>query len=116
MSLVLTYNAAYSTKAIREPRLRLVKFGDGYEQAAPDAINHNLLKLDVRFQGDTATITAINAFLEARGGFEEFLWTAPEPYNDKQRLWRMKKWDRSIAEWNNESISGLIEEVLVVIP
>lgn len=71
--------------------------------------------LEVRFHGKKSRIATIKNFLEARGGVEEFLWVAPSPY-DQLRAWRFKKWDHAISDANDETISGVMEEVIVIIP
>lgn len=62
-----------------EPSRRTVKFGDGYEQRAPNGINVDMAKWSsLSFSGRSAAEgAAIAAFLKARGGTESFTWTPP---------------------------------------
>lgn len=60
------------------------QFGDGYTQAAADGINNKSQSWTVSFRGiiepTCANIIAANeimTFLDARGGWESFLWTPP---------------------------------------
>lgn len=58
-------------------RTKSAQFGDGYKQSAPDGINSRSQKWSLTFTGSTAKISAIRAFLDARGGWEPFEWTTP---------------------------------------
>lgn len=58
-------------------RTKSAQFGDGYKQSAPDGINSRSQKWSLTFTGTTAKISAIRAFLDARGGWEPFEWTTP---------------------------------------
>jgi phage-related protein len=60
------------------------QFGDGYSQSAADGINTKSQSWTVSFRGiiepTCANIIAANEimdFLDARGGWESFLWTPP---------------------------------------
>lgn len=58
-------------------RVRTAQFGDGYAQALPDGINNRVLSYTLQFVGDSDTITAILAFLDAHTGGTAFYWTPP---------------------------------------
>ena len=53
------------------------RFGDGYEQTAPDGINNKLESWPLTFEGTSASITPIKTFLESKLGTRSFLWTPP---------------------------------------
>lgn len=73
-----------------KPDLKLLRFGDGYEQAAPKGLNHNLRTYSVTFTGSKARLDQIIAFLEKQGGYKAFLWT---PYGGKQGKFRANEWN-----------------------
>lgn len=58
------------------PRVRVVRFGDGYEQRMPAGLNHQLRQWTVRFDRcDPVIGDAIVKFLRERAGAEAFEWT-----------------------------------------
>lgn len=76
-----------------KPKILETQFGDGYTQRTADGLNH--IKREVRavwLNVHALNADAIEAFLEARGGYEPFYWTAPD--DDTQRRWACKTWDR----------------------
>lgn len=58
-------------------RVLTAQFGDGYEQTAADGINNKTESWPLSFTGRATVITPIEAFLDARGGWQAFLWTPP---------------------------------------
>lgn len=103
--------ASFGSTREANPRLRAVKFGDGYEQIAPDGINHNPLRFSVAFaKRSRREAQYILDFLEARGGYEEFYWVPPAPY-DSRRLFRAKTWKHIPHEFNDEEITADFEQV-----
>ena len=105
--------AHYGTSREAAPKLRSVQFGDGYEQIAPDGLNHNLLKLDVSFSTLTAAErAALCAFLDARGGHEPFKWTGPAPY-DVEKFYRCREWQEGWDEFDKETVSARFDEVVI---
>jgi len=60
------------------PRIREVRFGDGYSQRAQDGINYMNESWDLSFVNrPLSTILAMEAFLEAKGGNTAFTFGAP---------------------------------------
>lgn len=58
------------------PRVKMAKLGDGYTQSAPDGLNYKLYTWSLTWENLTeAEKNTIEAFLEARNGYETFLWT-----------------------------------------
>lgn len=63
---------------VSEPKLRKMSYGDGYEQVAPDGINHQLRKWKVSYsqqRGDM--VKPIYDFLRDTGGVDAFLCRPP---------------------------------------
>jgi phage-related protein len=59
------------------PRVKVARFGDGYEQRVVDGINAQAARWSLTFSRETADLDAIEAFLRARGAAEAFDWLAP---------------------------------------
>lgn len=60
------------------PRIREVKFGDGYSQRAQDGINYLNEGWDLTFANRSFTeIFNMESFLETKGGVTSFTWQAP---------------------------------------
>lgn len=75
-SWVWSHTSSLETSA---PRVRLVKFGDGYEQRMPDGLNHQLRTWQVRCERCEPRAAAdILTFLRARAGVEAFDWITNE--------------------------------------
>lgn len=89
-------------------KLNEAQFGDGYSQRAPDGLNHRRNSWPVTFRGDLAKITAIAAFLDARGGAEAFLWTPP---GGTQGAYVAKEYQRTVTDALTHSIAATFEQV-----
>lgn len=74
----------YPLEVAYEPKILKTDFGDGYTQEAPDGLNFLLGKYTVSWEALLPTErNTIKAFLEARGGYQTFLWTDPESVQHK---------------------------------
>jgi len=72
------------------PKVVEADFGDGYTQRALDGINGVKPTFNVALTSlSLADANTITAFLEARGGYQAFLWTPP---NEAQQVFRCKTW------------------------
>jgi phage-related protein len=93
------------------PRVRVSKFGDGYEQRVRDGINHDLDKWVISFTKRSGVdIDGVYDFLKARGGDEAFQWT---PRGESTpRIFVCRKWTRKFDHYNVvQGISFSLEEV-----
>lgn len=82
-----TWRPSYQGDADLSPRLKVIKFGDGYEQRVRDGINSTLIKLNMIFaERDIQEATAILHFLHTREGAESFLYTPTQPLNKLMRF------------------------------
>lgn len=92
------------------PATRIVAFGDGYEQRAPDGLNPLKRKVSPEWTGLTvAQADEIDAFFAARGGHEAFLWT--EPGFATERKWRVVSWTRDPQTKFRDHVSAEFVEV-----
>jgi phage-related protein len=104
-----TWLPSYGATAQRQPRVKTVRFGDGYQQRFADGLNATAEVWSLQFSSrDTAEASAIDAFLKARAGTENFDWTPPGGSAGK---YVCKSWERTVAQSNYESISATFEQV-----
>ena len=68
----------YGASVDREPSIKRVRFGDGYEQRMVDGINAMLESWSLTFKYGPDTIAAIDLFLKTCNGVKAFTWTTPD--------------------------------------
>lgn len=104
------WSPSYNLNIDISPRVKIIKFGDGFRQILPDSINSSLINLECVFDGrDTNECLAILHFLLARNGTETFLFTCPPPLNKKKRF-KCNSFPMSINFYENNSIRCIFEE------
>lgn len=95
------------TNGVRQkttPRVRRIKFGDGYEQRTADGINTKSETWDLAFVGLTdAEADAIDAFLTARNAVEAFDWVTPAGDAIKAVC---DDWGRDFSQYDVNTISA----------
>jgi len=101
---VPTYDA---TKTIT-PTVKVIKFGDGYEQRQGTGINRQPRKLALSFKRPKAEIEAIDAFLKARGSIDAFNYTHP---GQTIGVFVCREWTRTNVALGVDSLSATFEEV-----
>jgi phage-related protein len=102
---------SYNSNVEKNPNVKLIRFGDSYEQRIPNGINNNLLNLTLSFDKKSDDeATAILHFLERREGIESFVFTPPKPYNT-QKKFICRGWVEVFAFFNNHTIRASFEEV-----
>jgi phage-related protein len=101
---------SYAIDVETTPRVRVARFGDGYEQRAAEGINRLPRRWSLRFVRHDDELDAIEAFLAARGGVEAFDWTPPKGAAGK---WVCRSWRRSLTQPGFGEISCTFEEVWV---
>lgn len=77
MAEAFTWCPLVEPQCTKTYRVRKAQFGDGYGQTVADGLNNVVRSWSLQFAGKTEYINAIEAFLDARGGHESFLWTPP---------------------------------------
>lgn len=83
-----------------EPRVRSVRFGDGYEQRRPDGFNINLEKYSISLSPRNADAQVIRTFLEKHAGVTAFFWKPPHQTHPITVLCR--KWSVSVGAIRTE--------------
>lgn len=92
-----------------EPKTTVIKFGDGYEQRAPDGINNNLRSYSVTLKARREESHLIDDFLARHGAVKAFKWREP----NKHRLITVKcpTWSTNV-DHTVTTITATFEEVV----
>lgn len=78
MALFPSITPTYGTTKISQPKVRVIQFGDGYEQRVSLGINNNPKTYDLTFNVSEADSDTIEAFLDARAAdAQSFTFTPP---------------------------------------
>src|SRR5208282_2137365 len=72
-----TFATSYTSEVDHAPRVKIAKFGDGYEQRSPDGINNNPRVYNYVGDFSRSYVSQIEAFLNATAGWQSFYWTPP---------------------------------------
>lgn len=105
-----SYAPDYSAQVTNRPRVRVAKFGDGYEQRQADGLNPQPASWSLTFANrSNADINAIHSFLSARGGFESFDWVPPDSTASIKVVCR--EWQKTLNRYNLNTISATFEQV-----
>ncbi|MEK6878482.1 MAG: phage tail protein, partial [Nanoarchaeota archaeon] len=104
------WKPGYSSTVEQNPKVKVVKFGDGYEQRIKDGINNSLIMLDVTFESRGLTeIVAIQHFLASRQSVESFSYVPNPPFN-KRSLFVVRNWSQIDNFYGNYTVRGRFEE------
>lgn len=104
-----TWTSSYNPTATRKPRVKVAKFGDGYEQRLADGINTIAEVWQLTFAARTnAEAGQIDDFLKARAAVENFDWTPPNGLAGK---YICREWSRTPTHGNAETITATFEQV-----
>lgn len=105
---VFTWKAGYDASKAVAPTVKVIKFGDGYEQRQASGINRLPRKFTLTFKNKTAVIAAIDAFLSARGAVEAFSYTHP---GQAAGVFVCREWSRTDIAYGASGLSATFEEV-----
>tara|TARA_Y100000310_G_scaffold343989_2_gene454399 strand:- start:250 stop:810 length:561 start_codon:yes stop_codon:yes gene_type:complete len=102
---------SYAPSISSDPKVRSIRFGDGYEQRTPEGINNNLLSISLSFDNRKETeVTEMAHFLHIRKAYEAFAFLPPKPYSTMKRF-VCRKWDVSVEFEGTYSLKATFEEV-----
>jgi phage-related protein len=105
-----SYQVDYSAQVVNTPRVKSMRFGDGYEQRLADGINTQPAVWNLTFANrSNADTSAIHTFLSARGGVESFDWTPPDSTAAIKVLCR--DWTKTMNRYNLNTITATFEQV-----
>lgn len=106
--LTFTWRATYDASRVITPRVKVIKFGDGYEQRQGAGINRQPRKYSLTFKRITSEIDAIDAFLIALGAIDAFSYTHP---GHPAGVFVCREWTRTDVARGIDSLSATFEEV-----
>lgn len=102
---------SYGFTVNRQPVIKNIQLGDGYEQRVVGSLNNNLIDSDLTFDDRTNKETrAIEHFLSTQAGVTAFLFVAPGVFG-KEKLFVCKQWNNTNKFYNNNSIRAKFLEV-----
>ena len=101
---------SYNFSVNNNPRVKVIRFGDGYEQRIKDGINNILLDIELMFENRSLIESmAILHFLYVRQGRESFIFRPLAPYAKNKRF-VCRSWTDSQNFYENYSIKAKFEE------
>lgn len=103
------WDADYNASKKASPKVKVVQFGDGYEQRQAFGLNSNLKVWTLTFnQRSESEGDAIDAFLEDKGGVTAFEWTPP---GESESVFVCREWTLTIVHGNLYNITAVFHEV-----
>ena len=105
---VSTWKAAYDASKAVTPAVKVIKFGDSYEQRQGTGINRQPRKYSLTFKRAKGEIDAIDTFLAARGGIDAFSYTHP---GQSIGVFVCREWVRTNIAFGVDGLSATFEEV-----
>ena len=94
MATFPSINPTYGLQKTSAPNVRIAQFGSGYSQRSTFGINQNPKSYSLTFEVSETDADTIEAFLDARGGVENFDFTPPGETSATKYICR--KWSKSI--------------------
>ena len=98
----------YGIQKTSQPNVRIGQFGSGYSQRTTFGLNQNPKIYNLRFEVSETDADTIEAFLDARGGVENFDFTPP---GDSSGKYICRNWSKSIPYLNRATIQATFEQV-----
>lgn len=110
MATFPAYNPVYTANKSSEPKVRTVKFGDGYEQRLIYGLNQNPKEWSLTFDVTDDEADIIEAFLDARAtDAASFTWTPPGGASALK--WVCPSWNRELYEFERSKINVTFRQV-----
>lgn len=104
-----SYYPDYGASANREPKAKVVQFGDGYSQRQADGINTNPETWNLQFSNRSTTEgNAIDTFLTDLGGVTSFTWTPP---GGSSGSYICRSWQKAYVQGNLITITATFTQV-----
>lgn len=105
---VFRWKSGYDASKAVTPVVKVIKFGDGYEQRQASGINRQPRKFLLTFKRETVEIDAIEAFLSARGAIDAFSYSHP---GQSAGVFVCREWTRTNIARGISELSAAFEEV-----
>ena len=105
------WKPSYGVQVSNTPKVRSVRYGDGYEQRFKDGIFNNLLRVTMNIDSaGEKEATAISHFLDEKAGVNDFFFMPPPPHEVLSKF-VCKEWQTVLNFDDNYSISATFEQV-----
>ena len=105
---VFTWRADFGASREIIPVVKVIKFGDAYEQRQASGINRQPRKFSLTFKRERAEINDIDAFLSARGAVDSFSYTHP---GQSAGVFVCRSWSRTTETVSTDGLTATFEEV-----
>lgn len=100
----------YGATKQSQPKVRNVQFGDGFSQRLRYGLNQDAKVWDLTWEHiSEADSDTIEAFLEARGGAEDFDWSPPD--ETETYKWICQRWSKRLTASGLNSLSATFQQV-----
>lgn len=103
-----SWKGIYGARKSVEPQIKVIKFGDGYEQRQGQGINRQPRSYQLEFPYPTAIADQIDAFLQARGAVESFTYAHP---GETAGRFVCRSWERVSTTYGHDTIHATFDEV-----
>jgi phage-related protein len=104
-----SYLPDFSAQRTVKPRVRAVRFGDGYEQRTADGINTQPALWSLTFNNrTTAEADTIETFFSTQAGMNAFDWTPPLGSAGR---FICREWNRTMPAYGVNAITCNFEQV-----
>jgi hypothetical protein len=110
------WKPSYNAKINVNPRIKINKFGNGYEQRIVDGLNNNLIEFNLAFENRSELETvSILHFLKQRNVQESFIYNIPTIFSKSSSNLTTRficpEWSPSYISYNNYTIEAKFIEV-----
>jgi phage-related protein len=110
MATFPSYDPLYSAVKKSQPKTRMTRFGDGYEQRVQFGLNQNPKEWTLKFDLTDADADIMEAFLDARAADSaSFDWTPPD--TNTSYKWVCESWTRELYEFQRSRIDLTLRQV-----
>lgn len=109
MATFPSYDPLVGASKRSQPSVRNVQFGDGYGQRITYGLNQNRKVWSLVWDVTEEAADEIEAFLDARGGAENFDWSPPD--DTETYKWICPEWDKTINFPGRAQISATFQQV-----
>ena len=103
-----TWVPSYDATKTVTPMVKVIKFGDGYEQRQGTGINRQPRTYALIFKRAKGEIDAIDAFLRERGAIEAFQYNH---FGQSAGVFVCREWTRTDTSFSVHSLSATFDEV-----
>ena len=112
MATFPSINPTYGASKRSRPRVRNVKFGDGFSQRLRYGLNQDPKQWNLTFEVSETDADTIESFLAARAGAESFDCSPPD--ETETYKWICQDWSKSIPYLNRATITVTFQQVFEV--